>query len=56
MNNTAWEKGWVFTVTAYDLDPKGVDSIGIILINPQGQVHCTVDPTPLTSGNIVIRK
>jgi hypothetical protein len=55
MNNGIWEDDWRFQVTAYDLDGKGVDLIGVTLINPQGQVHCSAEPTPIASGNIVIK-
>ena len=55
MNDGVWEEGWQFSVTAYDLDGKGMDSIGVTLINPQGQVHCIAEPTPIESGNIVIK-
>lgn len=55
MNNGVWEEGWRFSVTAYDLDGNGVDLIGVTLINPQGQVHCSDEPTPIASGNIVIK-
>jgi hypothetical protein len=53
LNGAAWEKGWTFTVTAYDFD--GADLIGITLLTPQGQVQCSADPTPLSSGNIIVR-
>jgi hypothetical protein len=55
MGDANWEKGWTFTVTAYDLGGRGSDLIGITLFTPQGQVQCSADPTPLNSGNIAIR-
>jgi hypothetical protein len=55
MNNAAWEKGWTFTVTAYDLDSGSTDLIGVTLVNPQGQVQCSAEPTPLSTGNIIIK-
>jgi hypothetical protein len=54
MGDADWEKGWTFVVTAYDYG-KGSDLIGVTLITPQGQVHCSADPTPLSSGNIAIK-
>jgi hypothetical protein len=55
LSGAAWEKGWTFTVTAYDLAGAGTDLIGITLLTPQGQVQCSADPTPLSSGNIIVR-
>jgi hypothetical protein len=55
MDNGPWQSGWTFTVTAYDLDGAGADMIGVTLFNPQGQVHCSAEPTPLNSGNILIK-
>lgn len=55
MNNNPWTGGWTFTVTAFDLDGTGADMIGVTLVNPQGQVQCSAEPTPLSSGNILIR-
>lgn len=55
MQNMPWQSGWTFQVTAYDLDSGSFDAIGVTLINPQGEVQCSAEPTPLTSGNIVIR-
>jgi hypothetical protein len=43
-------------VTAFDGGSSGVDSIGIVLVNPQGEVQCSADPTSLASGNIVVVK
>jgi hypothetical protein len=54
MGSADWEKDWTFVVTAYDLG-KGSDLIGVTLITSQGQVQCTADPTPLTSGNIFLK-
>ena len=54
MGNANWENGWTFIVTVFDYG-KTADQIGVTLINPQGQIHCTVDPTSLTSGNIMIK-
>ncbi len=55
INNGPWESGWTFTVSAFDLDGAGTDMIGITLVNPQGQVQCSAEPTTLNSGSIIIR-
>lgn len=55
MNNEPWESGWSFTVSAFDLNGAGADMLGITLVDPQGQVHCSVEPTSLSSGNIIIK-
>lgn len=49
-----WEKGWKFTVEAFDYGSKGVDSIHIMFTAPDGTEH-HMEGT-LTSGNIVIKK
>lgn len=54
MDNEPWTRGWTFTVTAID-SCYGPDMLGITLVDPQGQVHCNVEPTPLSSGNIKIK-
>ncbi|MGE5574944.1 MAG: hypothetical protein ACM3UL_02305 [Ignavibacteria bacterium] len=46
--------GWTFEVVAFDFG-KGSDSIGVTLIDSQGQVHCMAEPTQLASGNINIK-
>ena len=56
MDNGPWQEGWSFTVIAFDSNGKGKDTIGITLFDPDGQLHCSVDSTPLTSGNIEINK
>jgi hypothetical protein len=56
MDNGPWQEGWSFTVTAFDSNGKSKDAIGITLFNPSGQVHCTMEPTPIASGNIAINK
>jgi hypothetical protein len=56
MDNGPWQEGWSFTVIAFDSNGKAKDTIGITLYEPSGQLHCSVDPTPLTSGNIEINK
>jgi hypothetical protein len=55
MADMPWQSGWTFQVTAFDLDSGSSDAIGVTLLNPQGQVQCSAEPTPLTSGNIIIR-
>ena len=55
MNNEPWTSGWTFTVTAIDGNCKGADLLGITLVNPQGQVQCSAEPTPLSSGNILVK-
>jgi len=55
MNNEPWESGWSFTVLAFDLNGAGADMLGITLVDPQGQVHCSAEPTSLSSGNIIIK-
>lgn len=55
MDNGPWEEGWTFTVTALDLNGRNNDAIGITLLNPQGEVHCTVEPVPIAFGNIIIK-
>ncbi len=54
MNNMPWSGGWTFTVTAID-GGAGADMIGVTLVNPQGQVQCSAEPTPLSSGNILVK-
>jgi hypothetical protein len=49
-----WEKGWEFTVEAFDYRSQGVDSIHITFTAPDGTQH-HMEGT-LTSGNIVIKK
>ncbi|HSQ49217.1 MAG TPA: hypothetical protein VLL96_06015 [Candidatus Deferrimicrobiaceae bacterium] len=49
-----WEKGWKFTVEAFDIGSKGADSIHITFTAPDGTQH-HMEGT-LTSGNIVIKK
>jgi hypothetical protein len=53
MGTADFTPGWTFTVTAFDYGKSG-DQIGVTLTNPQGQVHCTAEPTPLTLGHITI--
>ena len=55
MNNEPWESGWSFTVSAFDLNGAGADMLGITLVDPQGQVQCSAEPTSLSSGNIIIK-
>jgi hypothetical protein len=55
LNSAAWQSGWTFIVTAYDSNGEGPDSIGITLLTPQGQIQCSADPTPISSGNIVVK-
>ena len=55
MDNGLWEEGWTFTVTALDLNGRNDDAIGIKLLNPQGDVHCSMDPIPIAVGNIIIK-
>ena len=52
--DTDWEKGWKFTVEAFDYGSKGGDSIHIMFTAPDGTEH-HMDGT-LTSGNILIKK
>ena len=56
MDNDPWQEGWTFTITAFDSNTKAKDTIGITLYEPNGQLHCSIDPTPITSGNIAINK
>ena len=56
MDNGPWQEGWSFTVTAFDSNGKSKDTIGIILLDQDGEVHCTMEPTPISSGNIKIGK
>ena len=49
-----WEKGWKFTVEAFDYGWKGEDSIHILFTAPDGTEH-HMEGT-LTSGNILIKK
>ena len=56
MDNGPWQEGWSFTVTAFDSNGKSKDTIGIILLDQDGEVHCTMEPTPIASGNIAINK
>ena len=55
MDNGPWLEGWSFTVAAFDSNGKSIDAIGITLFNPEGQVHCTMELTPIASGNIAIK-
>jgi hypothetical protein len=52
MGNDDFTSDWTFVVKALDFG-KGSDQIGITLAN-SGIVHCSADPTLLTSGNINI--
>jgi len=56
MDNGPWQEGWSFTITAFDSNTKAKDTIGITLYEPNGQLHCSIDPTPIASGNIAINK
>jgi hypothetical protein len=56
MDNGAFQRGWTFTVIANDFSGNGVDSIGVTLTNPSGQVVCMAEPTPLTQGHIIINQ
>ena len=49
-----WQKGWKFTVEAFDYSSTGSDSIHIMFTAPDGTEH-HMEGT-LTSGNIVIKK
>jgi hypothetical protein len=49
-----WQKGWKFTVEAFDYSSKGSDSIHIMFTAPDGTEH-HMEGT-LTSGNIIIKK
>ena len=49
-----WEKGWKFTVEAFDYGSTGADSIHIMFTAPNGMEH-HMEGT-LTSGNILIKK
>jgi hypothetical protein len=49
-----WQKGWKFTVEAFDYGLKGNDYIHIMFTAPDGTEH-HMEGT-LTSGNIVIKK
>ena len=52
--DSGWEKGWKFTVEAFDYGWKGKDSIHIMFTAPDGTEH-HMEGT-LTSGIIVIKK
>ena len=52
--DAGWEKGWKFTVEAFDYGSKGEDSIHIMFTAPDGTQH-HMEGT-LTSGNILIKK
>ena len=52
--NADWEKGWKFTVEAFDYNSKGSDSLHIMFTAPDGTQH-HMEGT-LTSGNIIIKK
>jgi len=52
--DTDWQKGWKFTVEAFDYGSKGGDSIHIMFTDPDGMEHHMGDT--LTSGNILIKK
>jgi hypothetical protein len=54
MDNGPWQKGWSFRVAAFDSNGKSNDAIGIALFNRDGEVHGTMEPTPIASGNIEI--
>ncbi len=56
MDNNPWQESWTFTITAFDSNTKAKDTISITLYEPNGQLHCSMDPTPITSGNIAINK
>ena len=56
MDDGQWQGGWSFIVTAFDSNGKSKDTIGITVLNPDGEVHCTMEPTPISSGNINIGK
>ena len=56
MDNDPWQESWTFTITAFDSNTKAKDTIGITLYEPNGQIHCSMKPTPITSGNIAINK
>jgi hypothetical protein len=49
-----WQKGWKFTVEAFDYGSKGTDFIHIMFTAPDGTEH-HMEGT-LTSGNIMIKK
>ena len=49
-----WQKGWKFTVEAFDYGSKGQDSIHIMFTAPDRTEH-HMEGT-LTSGNILIKK
>ena len=49
-----WERGWKYTVEAFDSGLKGTDSIHIMFTAPDGTQH-HMEGT-LTSGNIQIKK
>ena len=55
MDNGPWQEGWSFTVTAFDSNGKAKDAIGITLLDPAGEVYCTMELTPIASGNIAIK-
>ncbi len=55
MDNGPWLEGWSFTVVAFDSNGKSIDAIGITLFNPKGEEHCTMELTPIASGNIAIK-
>jgi hypothetical protein len=56
MDDGPWQEGWTFTVTAFDSNGKSIDTIGFTLYDQNGDVHCTMEPTPIASGNIAINK
>jgi hypothetical protein len=56
MDDEQWQKGWSFTVVAFDSNGRSNDAIAITLFNPEGTVHCTMELTPLAYGNIAIKK
>jgi uncharacterized secreted protein with C-terminal beta-propeller domain len=56
MEDGQWQEGWSYIVTAFDSNGKSRDTIGITLFDPSDQVHCTMEPTPIASGNIAINK
>jgi len=55
MDNGPWLEGWSFTVAAFDSNGKSNDAISITLLNSDGQLHCTMELTPIASGNIAIK-
>ena len=52
--NEDWQRGWKFTVEAFDYDSKGIDFIHIMFTAPDGTEHHMEGA--LTSGNILIKE